>query len=253
MDGRSVGGYSACVVVRIALVGDENASYPSHRALNVARGLLGDGVQADWVPTGGPAVHDLSRFHGIWLVPGSPYADDRAAYAAVRWARVHDVPFLGTCGGLQYAVVEYFRNVLGVPGASHAESDGISGSNVIGVLACSLQGQERVVHPVPGSRFDRLVHGESRIGMHYCSYGPGPDQLARLVAGGFQIEATADDAEAEVLELPANGFFVLTLFQPQIGAQPGRPLHPLLQEFVRCARGHAELGRSGRDAVATVV
>jgi CTP synthase (UTP-ammonia lyase) len=89
--------------------------------------------------------------------------------------------------------------------------------------------------------------------MHYCSYGPGPDQLARLVAGGFQIEATADDAEAEVLELPANGFFALTLFQPQIGAQPGRPLHPLLQEFVRCARAHAELGRSGRDEAAAVV
>jgi CTP synthase (UTP-ammonia lyase) len=228
------------VVVRIALVGDENDSYPSHRALNVARGLLGDDVQAGWVPTDAPQVHDLTGFDGIWLVPGSPYADDAAAYAAVTWARQHDVPFLGTCGGLQYAVIEYFRNVLGVPGASHAESDGVSGSNVISALACRLQGQERVVRPVPGTRFDRLVGGESLAGMHYCTYGPGPDQLARLVAGGMLIEATADDADAEVLELPANRFFMLTLFQPQIGAQSGRPLHPLLQEFVRCARAHGE-------------
>jgi CTP synthase (UTP-ammonia lyase) len=242
------------VVVRIALVGDENDSYPSHRALNVARRLLGEGVQADWVPTDGPAIGDLSCFHGIWLVPGSPYADDGAAVAAVTWAREHDVPFLGTCGGLQYAVVEYFRNVLGVPEATHAESDGVSDSNVIGALACNLQGQERVVRPVPGTRFDRLMRGESRTGMHYCSYGPGPAQLARLVADGFQVQATADDAEAEVLELQGNGFFVLTLFQPQIGALPGRPLHPLLQEFVRCAGAHAEKSRSspGEAAAADV-
>lgn len=45
--------------------------------------------------------------------------------------REGDVPFLGTCGGLRYAVVEYFRNVLGAVGASHAESDGRDVSNVI--------------------------------------------------------------------------------------------------------------------------
>jgi len=167
------------VVVRIALVGGENDSYPSHRALNAARGLLGDDVQAGWLPTDAPKAHDRMGFDGIWLVPGSPYADDAAAYAAVTWARQHDVPFPGTCGGLQYAVIEYLRNVLGVPGASHAESDGISGSNVISTLACSLHGQERVVRPVPGTRFDQLVGGESLAGMHYCNYGPGPDPLAR--------------------------------------------------------------------------
>jgi CTP synthase (UTP-ammonia lyase) len=53
------------------------------------------------------------------------------------------------------------------------------------------------------------------------------------------VEAVADDAEAEVLELPANRFFVLSLFQPQIGALAGIPLHPLLGEFVRCARASA--------------
>ena len=53
------------------------------------------------------------------------------------------------------------------------------------------------------------------------------------------IEATTEDAEAEVIELPAQRFFMLTLFQPQIGALAGKPLHPLLREFVRCARLHA--------------
>jgi len=67
------------------------------------------------VATDGERVRELADFDGIWLVPGSPYADDGAAYDAVTWARENNVPFLGTCGGLQYPVVEYFRNVLGDP------------------------------------------------------------------------------------------------------------------------------------------
>jgi CTP synthase (UTP-ammonia lyase) len=223
------------VSVTIALVGDRMPAHPSHRELDAVRGRLGEGVDAEWVATDGEGVRDLSRYDGIWLVPGSPYADDTAAYEAVRWARVNDVPFLGTCGGLQYAVVEYFRNVVGLVGASHAESDGSDGSNVVHRLACSLQGEERLVRPIPGTRFSRLVDEESFMGMHYCNYGPGPEEVARLVEAGMVVAATADDAGAEVIELPANRFFVLTLFQPQVGALAGRPVHPLLREFVRCA------------------
>jgi CTP synthase (UTP-ammonia lyase) len=54
------------------------------------------------------------------------------------------------------------------------------------------------------------------------------------------VGATAEDAGAEVLELPANRFYVLTLFQPHVGALAGKPLHPLLREFVRCARVYAQ-------------
>ena len=53
------------------------------------------------------------------------------------------------------------------------------------------------------------------------------------------IEATAEDAQAEVIELTMNRLFMLTLFQPQIGALARKPVHPLLREFVRCARLHA--------------
>jgi CTP synthase (UTP-ammonia lyase) len=221
--------------VAIALLGDRNPAFPSHRELDAVRSMLGDGVRSEWVATDGERARELSGFDGIWLVPGSPYADDAAAYEAVRWARENDIPFLGTCGGLQYAVVEYFRNVIGVAGASHAESDGQDESNVVHPLACSLQGQERLVRPIAGTRFARLVRGESFMGMHYCGFGPGPEEVRRLVEHGMVIEATAEDAGAEVLELPSNRFFMLTLFQPQIGALDGKPLHPLLGEFVRCA------------------
>jgi CTP synthase (UTP-ammonia lyase) len=231
------------VSVTIALVGDRNPAHASHRELDAVRGTLGDDVSASWVATDGDRIRDLDEFDGIWLVPGSPYADDSAAYDAVRWARENDVPFLGTCGGLQYAVIEYFRNVLGVVEASHAESDGEQVGNVVHALACSLQGSERLIRPVAGTRFSRLVNGVPFVGMHYCSYGPGPDEVDRLVSAGMVLEATAEDAGAEVLELPSNRFFVLTLFQPHIGALAGKPLHPLLGEFVRCARQPARAPR----------
>lgn len=233
------------MTVRIALIGDENVGYPSHREINAVRAMLGDDVVSAWVPTDGDRVRQLEAFDAIWLTPGSPYANDAAAYDAVTWARERDVPFLGTCGGLQYAVVEYFRNVLHVSGASHAESDGVNAGNVVHVLACSLQGEERIVRPVAGTRFSELVAGEPFVGMHYCSYGPGGREVARLVEAGLIVEAYAEDAEAEVLELPTNRFFMLTLFQPQVGALAGKPVHPLLREFVRCARENATVALSG--------
>jgi CTP synthase (UTP-ammonia lyase) len=223
------------VSVAIALVGDRQPAHASHRELDAVRGRLGEGVVADWVATDEDRARDLDEFDGIWLVPGSPYVDDGAAYEAVRWARENDVPFLGTCGGLQYAVIEYFRDVLDVSDASHAESDGVGVTNVVHPLACSLQGEERVVRPVPGTRFSELVDNEPFVGMHYCSFGPGRDEVERLVEAGLVVGATAEDAGAEVLELPSNRFYMLTLFQPQVGALAGKPLHPLLREFVRCA------------------
>jgi CTP synthase (UTP-ammonia lyase) len=225
------------VTVRIGLIGDESG-HPSHLEINAVRALLGADVESTWVPTDSARIDDLEGFDAVWLVPGSPYADDEAAYAAITWAREQDVPFLGTCGGLQYAVVEFFRNVLGEGTASHAESDGEGADNVVTALACSLQGQERLIRPVPGTRFAALVGSQSFVGMHYCGYAPDPRQVQRLVDGGLVVGATAEDAGVEVLELPENRFYLLSLFQPQVGSLAGKPLHPLLGEFVRCAREH---------------
>jgi CTP synthase (UTP-ammonia lyase) len=96
------------------------------------------------------------------------------------------------------------------------------------------------VGPVAGTRFAALVQDQPFAGMHYCNYGLRPEEIKRLVAAGMVVEATADGVEAEVLEMPSNRFFMLSLFQSQIGALAGRPLHPLLREFVRCAREHVD-------------
>lgn len=222
------------MTVRIAVVGDRG-DHPSHRALEATRGLLGPDVESWWVPTDSSTMWDLTAFDALWLAPGSPYADDEAVLRAVRWARETGVPLLGTCGGLQYAVIEFCRSVLGMP-ATHEEVDGPGPGAVVTALPCRLQGEQRWVTPVPGSRFAALTAGMPFTGTHFCSYAPTPGTVQTLQRHGWVVEATAPDAGVEVLSLPTHPFLVLTLFQPQVGVLAGARPHPVVDAFVAAAR-----------------
>lgn len=217
----------------IALLG-EDRGHRSHRELNALRPMLD--VDTVWVPS--DSGFDIERYDGVWLVPGSPYADDAAVLAALTVVRERGIPFLGSCGGMQYAVVEFVRRVLGDP-ATHAESDGASEDDVVAALACSLYGEERLVTPVRGTRFAGWVSGPF-TGMHFCNYAPTAEAVARLVSAGVVVGATADDAGAEVLEFPDHPFFVTSMFQPHIGALAGEPVHPLVLAFRAAVRQGAQ-------------
>lgn len=221
-------------MTRIALLGDRS-DHRSHRELDALVPRLRDelDVVAEWVPT--DAGVDPLAYDGVWLVPGSPYADDDAVLAALRAVRTSGTPFLGTCGGMQYAVIEFVRDVLGEP-ATHAESDGEADDNVVVPLACSLQGEARVVTPVPGTRF-AAWSPDPFVGMHFCGYAVSPAAIDALVSAGVVVGATAPDAGAEVLEFPDHPFYVTSMFQPHVGALAGEPIHPLVRAFVAAAAG----------------
>src|SRR4051812_17640415 len=114
--------------VRIALVGDFDPVVTAHRAIPEALALsarrLGVDAAPEWVRTDAidPAAPELAGVAGIWCVPASPYASTAGALAAIRFARESPLPFLGTCGGFQHAVLEYARNVLRLRDADHAET-----------------------------------------------------------------------------------------------------------------------------------
>ncbi|MDX6372204.1 MAG: hypothetical protein QOD98_1192 [Nocardioidaceae bacterium] len=207
------------------MLGDHRG-HRSHLELDALRPSLP--VDTEWVPT--DSGFDVAAYDGVWLVPGSPYADDAAVLSALTVVRERRIPFLGTCGGMQYAVLEYARSVLGEP-ATHAEADGESDDNVVVGLTCSLQGEERLVTPAPGSRFASWVAAPF-MAMHFCSYAPTPEVVARLVAAGVVVGATAPDAGAEVLEFPDHPFYVTSMFQPHVGALAGAPVHPLVTAFM---------------------
>ena len=83
-------------------------------------------------------------------MPGSPYRSEDGAIDAVRIAREHGIPFLGTCGGFQHAMLEFARNVCGRPDARTRENIRDAEDVLIIPLACSLAGHEDAVQVTPG-------------------------------------------------------------------------------------------------------
>jgi CTP synthase (UTP-ammonia lyase) len=222
-------------VARLVVLGDRDPDHLTHRELDAALALMPAGVEAAWTATESPEARRLDDAAAIWLAPGTPYRDDEAAYAAIRHAIRRDVPFLGTCGGFQYACVELARSVAEVSHAVHAESDPDAEDPVVERLACSLYGERRTVHPVAGTRLAAICGGDPFEGFHWCGYGLAHGHLAGLRSAGVVVSATADDAGVEAIELPAHPFFVATLFQPQVGSSESGRLHPLVGALVEVA------------------
>ena len=225
--------------MQIGLIGDFNESVTAHRAIPVALRLaaeqLSQALSFDWLATDAmPDALGLARFDALWCVPASPYRSMDGALAAIRFAREQRVPFLGTCGGFQHAVIEYARNVLGWNDAEHAETAPQAERAVIHALVCALVEVSDEVRFQPGSRIAAAYGRERASEGYHCRYGLNPAFAERLTQG--PLRATAHDAQGEVraVELDDHPFFVCTLFQPERAALRGE-LAPIVLAFVRAA------------------
>ncbi len=221
----------------IGLLGDQNLNYPTHRELVAATELFPDDVDVRWIPTDSTdALGDAAEVNALWAIPGTPYRNDDVVYEAIRHARTSGQPFLGTCGGFQYAVVEFARNVAALSEAGHAESEPDAAVHVVHALSCSLVGEEREVTVQAGTKLGEVLGTAPFTGFHYCSYGLAEEYADQLEQHGLTISAHAPDAGAEAVELPDHPFFIATLFQPQVGSLAGQPLSPLIEGFIAAAR-----------------
>ncbi|MEV6011094.1 hypothetical protein AB0M29_30270 [Streptomyces sp. NPDC051976] len=231
---------------RIALVGDRSPSVRSHQRLPGLLAALrerhGLPVDAYWVPTEDaldPGA--VSGFDAVWLLPGSPYRSEAGALAAVRTAREDGLPFLGTCGGFQHALLEFARNACGLTGARHTENEPDDPSAeraaddiLIAPLSCSLVGHEGRLRTVPGSLAERLLGSRESVERFHCAYGPVPGLLPRLEAGGLRFTAHDPEGAPRVAELPGHPFFLATLFQPEL-AGDGTVPHPYIRALAAAA------------------
>jgi CTP synthase (UTP-ammonia lyase) len=221
-------------VPRIDVVGDRDERKLPHREVDAALALFPADVEARWVSTDSEAARDLAGADGLWIVSGGPYRDDSAVFAAIEHCIDAGTPFLGTCSGFQYACLVLVRR-LGVD-AVHAEIDPEAHNPVIAPLACRLDGEQRLVVPVSGTRFASICGSEPFVGVHFCGYGLAKGHEDDVAAAGAVIAARAEDAGVEAIELPAHPFFFATEFQPQVGSSATRQLHPLLRAFLAAAR-----------------
>ena len=151
--------------------------------------------------------------------------------SAIRHAREGGVPFLGTCGGFQHAIIEYARDVLGWPDAEHAETAPDAARAVISLLECALVETAGVVRFVPGSRIASAYGATEATERYRCRYGLNAEFRSALLAGPLRATAEDEDGEVRAVELDNHPFFVATLFQPERAALAGKSV-PLVVAFV---------------------
>lgn len=223
--------------MRIGLIGDRDDGVVAHRAiplaLDMACAVAGVACDITWIGTETIARADnMAGYDGLWCVPASPYRSMDGALTAIRHARERKIPFLGTCGGFQHAVVEYARNVLGWHDAEHAETAPDSARPVVVPLLCSLVEVSDAVHLVAGSRLARAYGKLDLVEGYHCSYGLGAAFREALEDGPLQISAVDDQDDVRGVELDDHPFFVATLFQHERAALQGR-LPPPVAAFVQ--------------------
>jgi CTP synthase (UTP-ammonia lyase) len=221
--------------MKIAALGDRDPAHLTHREIDATLALLSGEIDCGWVSTDSAQARELAAVDAVWLLPGTPYRDDDAARAAIHHCLDTGTPFLGTCGGFQYACVELARSLAGVDGAVSAELDPDGEALVVALLACALYGERRTVTPVAGTRLAAICGAEPFEGYHQCGYGLADAYEDVLARAGVVISAHAPDAGVEGIELPDHPFFMATAFQPQVGSSESGVVPALIAALLDAA------------------
>ena len=165
---------------------------------------------------------------------------------AARYARENNVPYFGVCLGMQIAVIEYARNVAGIPDADSGEFNELCKNKVIDFM--------------PGQSDDIDKGGTLRLGAYPCVIAPGTtmercygkleiserhrhryefnnDYREKLAAAGLTLSGISPDGRlVETVELTERPFFVGVQYHPEFKSRPNRP-HPLFKGFIGAAVG----------------
>jgi CTP synthase len=178
--------------------------------------------------------------------------------AAVRYAREQRIPYLGICLGMQLAVIEYGRHVLGLDGATSTEFNRTTPHPVVALItewqdalrgaqardeSSNLGGTMRLggqdVTLFEGTRA-RALYGKGVIReRHRHRYEFNNTYLERYRAAGLTFSGLSPDGLVEIVELADHPWFVATQFHPEFTSNP-RDGHPLFTGFIAAARGHHE-------------
>ncbi len=158
------------------------------------------------------------------------------ALQALRYAREQHVPTLGTCGGCQYMIIEYARNVLGMLEADNAEVNPDASMQLIIPLICSHTALITTSLLTPGSRV-AAIYGTHEVTEQYgtCNYGPNAQFWPALEQGGMHMTGVASDGDARIVEIDHHPFFIGTLFQPERSAFC-KIVHPLIKALLQAAK-----------------
>lgn len=190
----------------------------------------------------------LGDVSGI-LVPGG--FGDRGIdgkIEAIRYARTHQIPFLGLCLGMQLAIVEFARNVIGYNDAHSMELDPQTTHPVIHIMPDQV-GIEDIGGTLRLGAYPCVLKEDSKAySMYGCReiserhrhrYEVNNDFREALESHGMKISGLSPDGRiVEMIEIPEHPWFIATQAHPELKSRPNRP-HPLFKGFVEAALQYA--------------
>jgi CTP synthase len=194
----------------------------------------------------------LQGLHGILVAPGFGERGIEGKIKAVQYAREQKIPFLGICLGMQMAVIEYARNVLGLTQANSLEMDPKTPDPVIHLM----EGQKNVTQKggtmrlgawtcdlKPGTLAHR-VYGVAQIAeRHRHRFEFNNKYLAAIEAHGMIASGTnVENQLVEVVEVPDHPWFIGVQYHPEYKSTVANP-HPLFVAFVQAALAHKKLSQ----------
>jgi CTP synthase len=264
--------------VRIAMVGkyvDLTESYKSltealtHAGIHTDSRVHIEYIDSEQIDREGTGV--LAGFDAILVPGGFGKRGVEGKIAAIRYARENGVPYLGICLGMQLAVIEFARNVVGLAGANSTEFDPSTPHPVVGLITewldrdgqlerrdagSDLGGTMRLGAqrcPVVPGTLAASVYGEAVNERHRHRYEVNNHYVAQLEGAGLKVSArTPTEGLTEMVELPAAGrhahpWFVGVQFHPEFTSTP-RAGHPLFRSYVQAALARAERQGSRKAA-----
>jgi CTP synthase len=250
--------------VRIAVVGKYTELVDAYKS--VQEGLLHGGiendveVEIDWLSSegfepDGPGAK-LDGYDGLLVPGGFGPRGVEGMLQAIQWARESQRPFFGICLGLQCAVIEFARNVCGMPGAQSLEFDAETPFPVIALMDSQQKitdkgGTMRLgAYPavLAEGSLARAIYGEETISeRHRHRYEVNNELRDAISAGGMRFSALSPDGQlVEMVELPGHPWFVGCQFHPELKSRPNRA-HPLFASFVAAAARHAGIVPAGHE------
>lgn len=186
----------------------------------------------------------LSGMDGILIAPGFGERGLEGKIKAVRYARERKVPFFGICLGMQMAVVEYARNVLGLTDAMTTEVEANTANPVIDLMAdqktTTVKGGTMRLGAykclVEEDSLAYRIYGKPLISeRHRHRYELNNDYVERLNAAGMRISGrNPETGLAEIVEIPSHPFFIGVQFHPEYKSTPENP-QPIFKAFVKAS------------------
>jgi len=199
----------------------------------------------------------LQGFDGLLVAPGFGHRGIEGKIIAVKYAREHGLPFFGICLGMQMAVIEYGRNILGLTEAHSVEMD----PNTIHPVINMMEEQKKI----------KMMGGTMRLGAYPCEITPGTlahriyretqiserhrhryefnnDYLDQYLAAGMVASGkNPETGLVEIIELPNHPFFIGVQYHPELKSTVERPA-PLFVGFIDAAKKYNEQKTSLKSA-----